>query len=336
MHAMDTPERGPRVGQRVVVRHRLEHPDPRTGATLTDVVGDLLDDTARVLVVRTRRGDVSVPRSAVTALKVLPPRPSRRGAPHRALSVADLERAMLGAWPAETTDRLGGWVLRSSGGFTQRASSALAVGDPGLPLDRAVDAVEAWYAERDRPSWVTVPLPLGGDVAADPLGALLLARGYAPRVPTVCLTAATREVLASAGGRATSPPPVRLTETLEDAWFAAYGTYRDADPARARAVLTGSPAQVFGAVDGPDGRPVAIGRLGVAEAWGGVAAMWTRPDHRRRGLATAVLGALAGAALERGAGSLHLQTDGDNPGALATYRAHGFAPHHEYVTLRRG
>ena len=44
MRAMDAPEvrpdRDPRVGSRVVVRHRLERPDPLTGATLTDAVGD--------------------------------------------------------------------------------------------------------------------------------------------------------------------------------------------------------------------------------------------------------------------------------------------------------
>ena len=61
MRAMDAPEvrpdRDPRVGSRVVVRHRLDRPDPRTGATLTDVVGDLVADDDGILVVRTRRGE---------------------------------------------------------------------------------------------------------------------------------------------------------------------------------------------------------------------------------------------------------------------------------------
>ena len=103
MRAMDAPEvrpdRDPRVGARVVVRHRLDRPDPLTGATLTDAVGELVADDGGVLVVRTRRGDVRVPRAEVTALKEIPPSPSRRGKPHRALSVEDLQRVMVGAWP---------------------------------------------------------------------------------------------------------------------------------------------------------------------------------------------------------------------------------------------
>ena len=138
MRAMDAPEvrpdRDPRVGSRVVVRHRLDRPDPRTGATLTDVVGELVADDDGILVVRTRRGEVRVPRVEVTALKEVPPSPSRRGKPHRALSTEDLQRVMVGAWPAMETARLGDWVLRASRGFTQRANSVVTAGSPGLPV----------------------------------------------------------------------------------------------------------------------------------------------------------------------------------------------------------
>ena len=331
---METPAPGPRVGTRVAMRYRLTSPDPSTGARLTDVVGELVASGPESLTVRSRHGEVVVPRRAVTALKEVPPRPSRRGAPHRAVSAADLERAMVGAWPPVETGRLGEWVLRSSGGFTQRASSALAVGDPGLPLEAALEAVETWYADRGRPSWVSLPLPHGASPETDPLVGLLTARGYESRVPTVCLTASAAHVAASA---ASSPArvPVRLSPTLEDGWMAAYRSYREADPDLARAVLTGSPAQVFASVAQEDGEVVAVGRLGLASAWGGVAAMWTAPTHRRRGIATAVLGALAEEAVRRDVASLHLQTDGDNAGALSTYRRHGFTPHHDYVTLRR-
>lgn len=339
---MQTPEHGlagvPPLGSRVVVRHRLAGPDPRTGATLTDVVGELVRADPRHLVVHTRRGEVSVARADVTALKEVPPAPSRRGAPHLALSVDDLQRVMVGAWPPLETEPLGDWLLRAADGFTGRANSVLTAGDPGLPLDAALDRVQAWYAARGLPSAVTVAGPVGLDVTQDPLGALLLGRGHLPRVPTRTLTAAVATVVAStaaAVAAASASSPVECSATLDDDWFAAFSAYREAPRRAAERVLTGSPDQVLACVRDTSGAVVAIGRLGVATAWGGIGAMWVAPTARRRGLASAVLGTLAHEAAQRGVRSLHLQTDTDNAPALAVYRAHGFAPHHDYVTLRR-
>ena len=347
MRAMDEeaagPDRGPRVGSRVVVRHRLEHPDPLSGATLTDVVGDLLRADAGILVVRTRRGEVRVPRALVTVVKEIPPTPSRRGAPHRALSVEDLQRVMVGAWPAMETERLGDWLLRASRGFTQRANSVVAVGSPGMPLPAALDAVERWYAARGLPPNLTVAGPVGVDPAADVVGVEALRRGYTARVPTLTLTAPTRLIADHPPRRAPDSPvgvgdpqSVEVGGELTDAWFTAYRSYRPVDEVAARAILTGSPEQVFATARGDDGAVVGIGRLGLASAWGGVAAMWVAPGARRQGLASALLTALAVAAARRGAASLHLQTDTDNVAALRLYERRGFEGHHTYVNLSRG
>jgi N-acetylglutamate synthase len=344
MRAMDAPEarpdRDPRVGSRVVVRHRLERPDPLTGATLTDAVGELVADDDGVLVVRTRRGDVRVPRAEVTALKEIPPSPSRRGKPHRALSVEDLQRVMVGAWPAMETARLGDWVLRASRGFTQRANSVVTAGSPGIPVPAALDAVERWYAERALPANLTLAGPVGFDPADDAVGVEALRRGYVARVATLTLTAPTRLIasfppLSSPRG----PSEVGVSQGVEvgaeltDEWFTAYRAYREVDDEAARAILTGSPAQAFATVR-DDVTVIGIGRLGLAAAWGGIAAMWVAPQARRRGIATAMLGALARAADRAGAASLHLQTDTDNTTALALYERHGFERHHAYVNLR--
>ena len=347
MRAMDEeaagPDRGPRVGSRVVVRHRLEHPDPLSGATLTDVVGDLLRADAGILVVRTRRGEVRVPRALVTVVKEIPPTPSRRGAPHRALSVEDLQRVMVGAWPAMETERLGDWLLRASRGFTQRANSVVAVGSPGMPLPAALDAVERWYAARGLPPNLTVAGPVGFDPAADEVGVEALRRGYTARVPTLTLTAPTRLIANHPPREARSGPlavggsqSVEVGGELTDGWLTAYRSYRPVDEVAARAILTGSPEQVFATVRGDEGAVVGIGRLGLASAWGGVAAMWVAPAARRQGLASALLTALAAAAAQRGAASLHLQTDADNTAALRLYERRGFERHHAYVNLSRG
>ncbi|MFL6079310.1 MAG: GNAT family N-acetyltransferase [Ornithinibacter sp.] len=340
---MDAPEvgsgRDPQVGSRVVVRHRLGAPDPLTGATLTDVVGELVSGDDGVLVVLTRRGEVRVPRSEVTALKEVPPSPSRRGRPHRALSVEDLQRVMVGAWPAMETARLGNWVLRASRGFTQRANSVVTAGSPGIPLPAALDTVERWYAGRGLAPNLTVAGPVGFDPADDAVGAEALRRGYIARIATLTLTAPTRLLAdlppAGAPGEVGDPHDVQVQAELTQAWFAAYRAYRPVDEEPARAILTGSPAQVFATVRDHDGGVIGIGRLGLSAAWGGIAAMWVDPTARRRGVATAMLAALARAAQRAGAASLHLQTDTDNTTALALYERHGFERHHSYVNLSR-
>ena len=70
------------IGRRVVVRHRV-------GDKQTDAVGELSADGAD-LVVQTRRGPVRVARSAVTAVRAIPPAPAAAG-------VADGDRPAGGA-----------------------------------------------------------------------------------------------------------------------------------------------------------------------------------------------------------------------------------------------
>ncbi len=321
-------------GTRVAVRHRLRSRDERTGSTVTETVGTLVDVTDATFALLTRSGEtVHIDRSAVVAARVVPPAPSRRGAPHRALSPEDVQRLMVDAWPPMEREPLGDWVLRAARGFTGRGNSALAVGDPGLPLEEAVDTVEAWYAARGLPANLVLVTETGFDPWASDLGAELRRRGYVDRVPTLTLTAAAREVVLAAGGPEGSAE-VELAGALTEPWLAAYRRYRPVDDEAARAILTGSPDQVFGLVRRGE-EVVAIGRLGVAHAWGGIAAMWVDPAVRRSGLGRAMVGALAGAAVARGLRSLHLQTDSDNAAALALYESVGFATHHGYVNVVR-
>jgi ribosomal protein S18 acetylase RimI-like enzyme len=73
-----------------------------------------------------------------------------------------------------------------------------------------------------------------------------------------------------------------------------------------------------------DGRPVAGACLIGVGAEAELAAVWTRPDHRRRGHASAVCAALAGTFLARGGELVWLSASG--PGSLALYEKLGFRP----------
>src|SRR4051812_45007666 len=98
------------IGRRVVVRHRV-------GDKQTDAVGELSADGSD-LVVQTRRGPVRVARSAVTAVRAIPPAPPRRAS---LTAIARLEELCADAWPAFVDERLGSWRLRAAGGVTAAA-----------------------------------------------------------------------------------------------------------------------------------------------------------------------------------------------------------------------
>ena len=83
------------LGGRVVLRWRLETPDEATGATLTDTVGTLTAGDELTLTVETSRGVVVVERARLVAAKELPPRPTRRGAPHRSIGLDVVTKSYL-------------------------------------------------------------------------------------------------------------------------------------------------------------------------------------------------------------------------------------------------
>lgn len=338
------------IGARVVVRSRLEpgSDDLPGGPSMTDAVGTLVSRTATEVVVATRRGEVTIPRDRIVAAKEVPPAPSRRGRPHLALSVADLQRVMGSAWGAVERERLGDWELRASSGFTQRGNSVLPVGDPGLPLATAVDRIQHWYAVRGLPAKVSLAGPLGFDPEDDPLGAELLGRGWTSGDRTLTLTASTDTVAAATTTGPGARPEVRITRDLEQPWLDAYALSRPVDRDVAARVLTGSPDQLFASIASGGGlaqqlglstpgsrdpRPAAIGRLALAHGWAGLAAVWTAPALRGRGLARHLTARLAAAARADGIRLLHLQVEDDNATAIRLYEALGFERHSSYVYL---
>jgi N-acetylglutamate synthase len=86
----------------------------------------------------------------------------------------------------------------------------------------------------------------------------------------------------------------------------------------------------------PGSAPLAAVARGVlTDGWLGVTALTVAEEHRRRGLATAVMTALQSWAAERGGSSVYLQVTASNAGARELYRRTGFIEHHRYHYRRR-
>ncbi len=95
--------------------------------------------------------------------------------------IEDLEGAAALHWQAPETERLGDWLLRAAEGFTGRASSALPLGDPGVPLPEAVATVQDWYRRRALSPMIVVPGVLQEGTPPGPLEDHLAERGWRPR-----------------------------------------------------------------------------------------------------------------------------------------------------------
>ncbi|MEU6506795.1 GNAT family N-acetyltransferase [Streptomyces sp. NPDC046942] len=342
------------VGKRVSVR-RLADPGT-TSEKFTDTVGVLTSWTDGVLMITRRNGEsVRIPEAVVVAGKVVPAAPARRRGP--AASYEELARIVSRGWRPVESERLGDWELRAAvekvprearpagvvagrrAGFTRRANSVLPLGDPGLPLDAALDAVRRWYGERGLPAYIQTAT--GAEGTQELLCAELERRGWVREVTAEVWTGALAPVADRAEGAG-----VVLAREADEAWLARY--QRKGVSEVALQVLGGGPSVWFATVPGGGGAPcpgeagssgegeapAAIGRCVVDGRWAGFAAVEVDPGRRRQGLATEVMAALARRALEEGASAAWLQVETDNAGARALYTELGFTPHHAYHHYR--
>lgn len=307
-----------------MVRHRLED------GSATDVVGELVEVGACLVVLPDDGPARSVQLADVVASKVVPARTVRPSS-----SADAVQRVAALGWPGLEQERLGGWVLRAAGGFTSRANSVLAVGDPGMPVPEALGVVERFYRARSLVPRVQVPFPLTGP--HDPargLDAELAERGWEGDAPTLLMTVdlrvRTRPEHDAGAGLWTD-----VADQPDADWLGLYRYRGGGLPEGASRVLTAAAWQRFVTLrspgaDGGTAVAVAVGRVAVANGWAGVTAMQVDEDYRRRGLGAAVLGRLLELGMAQGARFGYLQVAAANAPAVALYEAAGFTGHHRY------
>jgi len=323
----------------VVVRHRV-------GDKQTDAVGELAVDGPD-LVVQTRRGPVRVARSAVTAVRAIPPAPPRRAS---LAAIARLEELCADAWPAYVDERLGAWRLRAAGGYTARANSALAIGDPGMPTEAALAAVRSFADRHGIAPRVQAPVGSPWDKAVAAQGWVLDVGHAAGSVVSVQVSdlAAPGDgagrggggmggdtgiadgqaggSAAGKGGVAGSPLVVEVGEPTDSWWRLVLG----GPPTPAQRHVLGGAGALTAAV-GHD--VVGAGRVVVVEDHLHVSVLTVDPAVRRRGHGTVLLAAAARWGREHGARWGVLQVAVHNTAALALYARTGWTEHHRYRYL---
>ncbi|MFJ2767749.1 GNAT family N-acetyltransferase [Streptomyces sp. NPDC087300] len=314
------------VGKRVSVRRMSGAPEP--AEKFTDTVGVLTSWNDGVVLITRRDGEsVRIDERSLVAGKVVPAAPARRRGP--AASYRELARVSARAWQPVESEPLGDWELRAAAGFTRRANSVLPLGDPGVPLDEALERVRDWYAARELPAYVQAAT--GAEGTQELLCAELEARGWAREVSAQLHIGA----LAPVGDLDADVTRVELSRSYDEAWLRRYKRFGVRGP-HVLKVLASGPSVWFASVPGSGDSPAAIGRCVVDGRWAGFMAVEVDPGHRRQGLATAVMTALSRQAVAEGASAAWLQVEDDNDGARALYGAMGFSAHHAYHHYRYG
>jgi ribosomal protein S18 acetylase RimI-like enzyme len=291
---------------------------------MTDLLGVMESWSAEVTEVRGEDGQVTEIRLAdIVSGKPVPPRAS----PRMRVSAEQACRLSNASWPAVHTESLGEWLLRASGGFSARANSVMATGDPGVPFAAALERVRGFYAAHRLPAWAQVVV--GSDAARgfEQHGWRSARPGEADSqfllAPVAQAARAVRRLLPD------SAPPVSVGTAATSAWLANDQralAHREA----AVAVLEGPDEVGFVSVGSP---LLAKGRISCDGDWAGITDVWVSPDHRRQGLGVVVMAAMLDWAAERGATTAYLQVRGDNVPGLRLYDRLGFRRHHAYRYL---
>ncbi|MCX6468416.1 MAG: GNAT family N-acetyltransferase [Corynebacteriales bacterium] len=319
-------------GDRVVVRFRKGAGAPGDwrrdpSATASDVTGVLVAVPDNGAWAVDRDGEiVSVPAELVMSVRVLSDRPVRNS------EIRALERAAARGWPGFESTTIGGWFVRAGGGFSRRANSAVPL-ERGATLDGGVvEALSAFYADRDLSARCAVVERL---------------------IPSVHVDPDRFEIEAIAMVRSAEAMDVRrdveitMTDTPSDAWIHAYlgSADRVGSPELVRRVVTASMDGSLGFASVTDAEEiVAIGRGAVTTdesfdagsrgaAWNGITCLWTDPRLRGSGVGTAVIDRLLTWGREFGAEQAYLQVETTNTAAIRLYRRLGFIRHHTYGYL---
>lgn len=231
--------------------------------------------------------------------------------------IGAIERATLAAVPPQRLEQWAGWLLAFDDGTVGRCHSAVPLCHVA-PAPGCLDEIERRYDAAGRPAVLRVPeLP-----DFDAFRRQLEAGGYRRSKPTLVQTGRIGDL----AGNGMGGIDVQLTGAPAAGWeqvFLGEG-FDPIDGASRLGILRRARDSVFASAQ-DHGRTVAVGCASLAEGWCGIHGMRTLPAHRGRGLAGAVLSALAQAAAARGIERCFLQVEAHNAAARSLYAARRLA-----------
>lgn len=255
--------------------------------------------------------------------------------------IRSLEARGREGWPALEVAALEGWQLGASGRYTRRANSVAPEVDGESSLERRIDRVEAWYAER------ALDPVFKMTAASRPaeLDAALAARGYTLHSETIVMELHLKSFLAGSTGEGDPVEPAvgggrrtveAVANRVDPAWWRASCAGSSVAPSREadyRALLDHAIDRADAAIFGS----AAVGGAIVAVALGNVrdgtvhlVQVATLPESRGRRHADAVLRAILFAAREHGPRRALLSVEVDNPAARRLYARLGFEERYRY------
>jgi len=231
------------------------------------------------------------------------------------------EELSMNAHPALRTQLYDGWVLRFSGGYTNRANSVNPLYPSTLPLPEKVGFCERIYAAQGLP-----PVFKLTEVSPAGLDAYLDACGYRVVTPSCVFTCE-----AMPGGEAGQG--VTIAKRIEPSWREEYFRLNGTDAkqtATASAMMGNIQGNVLCAQMAVEGKTIACGLCVEERGYAGLYDIVVDPAYRRRGYGLVLCRSLLMEAAALGARAFYLQVAAGNAPAIALYQKLGFRHRYHY------
>ena len=242
--------------------------------------------------------------------------------PMRYPLAARIEDASLSVLQPAEQSFFDGWLLRYSPGKAKRARSINSIGAGVLPFSQKLSHCLAFYRRHRLPCLFRIT-PFSQPRGVD---AELSAAGFGAHQDTRVMSVALEQ---------TSHGAILPTaQSVDAARFAdVFCTLHGIDPAQARAerdrYIRASNRSAF-VVHCAGDAPIACGSIAIEGTLAGIFGMVTHPEHRGRGIASAIVAKLLDDARAAGAETAYLQVEADNTAARHAYSKFGFEDCYAY------